>query len=134
MTADPREPAPPLLIGPHPDELRLGDNCPQPGATPPQVEGRRLILRLIVAFFAAVAIATVCFVVAPLADIPPWVPLAAFGVIAVAVLINAKSEGQLPSRPDGDQVEPGGCCEGRPIGCCPGPRPPGFLRDGQRRR
>ncbi|HQY88545.1 MAG TPA: hypothetical protein PK402_07795, partial [Tepidisphaeraceae bacterium] len=39
------------------------DDLPEPGESPPQFEGRRLIMRLLVAFCLCVALAAICFVV-----------------------------------------------------------------------
>lgn len=128
-----------ILIGPgiaEPEGLRLAD-LPEPGELPPQIEGRRLLFRLVVAFFLAVALAVVCFVVLPSMgiDIPAWIPLVAVIVIAIAALTNAKAEGQLPTPKSRHTADPNscGCNDGRAVGCCPGPRPPRFLREPPRR-
>lgn len=95
-------------------------------------EGRRLLLRLVIAFVLVVAIAVVCFVLLPAAGVylPVWVPLASFAAIAVAALLNAGAEGTLPGATDENASDP----DGRPVGCCPGPRPPRFLREPRDRR
>ncbi len=124
---------------------------------PDPLEGRRLLLRLIVAFVCVAAMTTITLVVLPHFGVylPPWIPLAAFGIIAIAVLANAFEEGQFAHGPvDGaeDVIDyptsnrsqhassccSGGNCgcgsspahepQGRAVGCCPGPRPPRFLR------
>lgn len=128
MNHDTHEPPRSLLIGPG-----LGPDVDQDGSLdPPNGEGRRLALRLVLAFFLIVGITIMCFVLAPIVGIPPWVPLAAFAVMTVSVLLHAGSEGQQGPRPDPD--ERAGCGgDGRPVGCCPGPRPPSFLREPPRR-
>lgn len=124
---------------------------------PDPPEGRRLLLRLIIAFVCVVAMTTITLVVLPHFGVylPPWVPLAAFSIIAIAVLANAYEEGQFAQGPlDGAEHvidhptphrSPNSCTcsssgrcgcrrdhgretQGRAIGCCPGPRPPRFLR------
>ena len=126
-----------MLIGPgipEEDGLCLAD-LPEPGEVPPQVEGRRLLLRLVIAFFLSLVLAAVCFVVLPSmgVDIPAWIPLLAMLVIAIAALMTASAEGQLPPMGSNPGTDPAGCDapgrhDGRPVGCCPGPRPPRFLR------
>ncbi|MBK7405651.1 MAG: hypothetical protein IPJ41_13760 [Phycisphaerales bacterium] len=98
------------------------------------------------AFAVLVLVAIGCYIVLPRfgVDLPSWVPLAAFAIIAVGVLANASSEGQFGRHTDGEDTASdrcrGGSCaaggqgDGRPIGCCPGPRPPRFLGDGESRR
>lgn len=121
-----------VLIGPgiaEPEGLRLAE-LPEPGDAPPEAEGRRLFIRLVVAFCLCVGLAATCFVLLPAAGvyIPPWIPLVAMAIIAVAALLTAGAEGQLPSSPQ----RQGSCCDGRPVGCCPGPRPPRFLNQPRR--
>jgi hypothetical protein len=127
-----RTPPATLLIGPGIESW--DPDCAEPHCAeePPQVRGRRLFLRLVVAFFVLLLVALLCLV-APRAGIPPWVPLAAFGVIAISVLVNARSEDDSPDVLPAER-DSGGCCDGRPVGCCPGPRPPQFLREPPRRR
>lgn len=128
-----------ILIGPGIEDPGLAvEDLPEPGELPPQVEGRRLLLRLVIAFFLAVVLAAVCFVVLPAKgiDVPAWIPLVAVAIIAVAALANAVAEGQLPTRAErNDEQDQGGCgCgDGRPVGCCSGPRPPRFLSEPRRR-
>lgn len=131
-----------MLIGPgipERDGLRLAE-LPEPGEVPPQVEGRRLLLRLVIAFCLALFLAAVCFVVLPSLgiDIPAYIPLLAMLVIAIAALMTASAEGQLPpmgSKPGSDpsDCKSPGCNDGRAVGCCPGPRPPRFLREPPKR-
>ncbi|HZW10391.1 MAG TPA: hypothetical protein VFF69_10855 [Phycisphaerales bacterium] len=121
-----------LLIGPGVEPWDPSTTGPDCGAEPPQVSGRKLVLRLVVAFFLLAVVALACFV-APKAGIPPWVPLAAFGVIAVSVLINARPAEESPEHSPVDDRSCGRD-DGRPVGCCPGPRPPGFLRPPDRGR
>ncbi|MCC7388997.1 MAG: hypothetical protein IT431_09540 [Phycisphaerales bacterium] len=124
-----------ILIGPGIEGPGLSiDDLPEPGDAPPQVEGRRLLLRLVIAFVICVILAAVCFVVLPAngVDMPGWIPLVAMAIIAVAALTTAKAEGQLPSKPacsDGAC----GCDDGRPVGCCSGPRPLRAFREPPRR-
>jgi hypothetical protein len=127
-----------ILIGPGIDEPGLVvDDLPEPGELPPQVEGRRLIVRLLVAFCLCVALAAICFVVLPAngVDIPAWIPLAAMGIIAIAALTTAQAEGQLPTTPKrGEQPGAGcGCGDGRAVGCCSGPRPLRMFREPPKR-
>lgn len=131
-----------VLIGPGIDDSGLAvDELPEPGGAPPQVEGQRLMMRLVVAFCLAVAMAAVCFVLLPAKgiDIPPMIPLLGVAIIMVAALTTAKAEGQLPTKAEreGTQDQGGcgsGCGEGRAVGCCSGPRPPRFLREPRKPR
>jgi len=71
-------------------------------------------------------------------DIPAYIPLLAMLVIAIAALMTASVEGQLPPMGSKPGAEPGeressGCNDGRAVGCCPGPRPLRFLREPPRR-
>jgi hypothetical protein len=122
------QPSPSMLIGPgipEPRGLPI-ETLPEPGEAPSQAEGRRLLIRLVVAFCLCVVLAAVCFVVLPATGvyIPPWIPLVSMGIIAIAALATASAEGRLPQRtPPADAGQ-----DGRPVGCCPGPRPPRFLR------
>lgn len=122
-----------FIIGPGVDTARLPDEpcCADPRAYSAAAdeehnrrEGRRLLLRLIVAFALVITLGFVCFVVLPGfgVHLPPIVPLAAFAAIVVGSLMTAKAEGHFP--PPQRRKED----EGRPIGCCPGPRPPRSLR------
>lgn len=127
MTRDaPHDPPPTILIGPGFDgpgrERDEGAGC----ADPAQVQFRKLFLRIAVALVLMVALAVLCFVVMPMAAIPPWVPLAAFAIILVSVVINLASGGESAGGREGADGDR--CDDGRPIGCCPGPRPPEFLR------
>ncbi len=128
-----------VLIGPGIERPGLSvDDLPEPGNAPPQVEGQRLLMRLVVAFCLAVVLAAVCFVILPAKgiDVPAYIPLLAVAIIAIAALMTASAEGQLPTRAEreGAQGQGGcGCDEGRPVGCCSGPRPPRFLREPRKR-
>lgn len=124
-----------ILIGPGIEGPGLSiDDLPEPGELPPQVEGRRLLLRLVIAFFLCVVLAVVCFVVLPAhgIDIPGWIPLVAMGVIAVAALMTASAEGQL-SNPKNSSGGDCGCGDGRAVGCCSGPRPLRMFREPPRK-
>jgi hypothetical protein len=133
---------PSVLIGPGIEDRGIVvEELPEPGEVPPQVEGQRLLLRLVIAFFLSVVLAAVCFVVLPAngIDVPAWIPLVAVAIIAIAALANAQAEGQLPTRgeAEGDRDGSGdgcGCGDGRPVGCCSGPRPPRFLSEPRKRR
>ncbi len=125
-----------VLIGPGIEGPGLSiDHLPEPGDAPPQVEGRKLLLRLVIAFVICVILAAVCFVVLPAngVDIPGWIPLVAMALIAVAALTTAKAEGQLPTTKPGCSDGPCGCDDGRPVGCCSGPRPLRMFREPPRR-
>ncbi len=133
MARDQNESDSVIIIGPGIDSERLPDEpcCADPAAFSlaadeehKRREGRRLLLRLIVAFALVILLGFVCFVVLPGFGVylPPIVPIAAFAAIVVGSLLTAKAEGHFPPpqrKPDDD---------GRPIGCCPGPRPPRSLR------
>ncbi len=133
MARDPSESDGVFIIGPGvdsgclPDEPCCADRADLSFANDEahnRREGRRLLLRLIVAFALVILLGFVCFVVLPGfgVHLPPIVPLAAFAAIVVGSLLTAKAEGHFPPpqrKPDDD---------GRPIGCCPGPRPPRSLR------
>jgi hypothetical protein len=129
MVREPGEPPHSILIGPGLDEEAGSDGHREPHPT----EGRRLVLRLVLAFFLIIAITILCVVLLPIVGIPPWVPLAAFGVISVAVLLHAGSEGQFSDTRDLEPPDRRGSGDGRPIGCCPGPRPPASFREPPRR-
>lgn len=124
-----------VLIGPGIEDSGLAvDDLPEPGNAPPQVEGQRLLMRLVVAFCLAVVLAAVCFVILPAKgiDVPAYIPLLAVAIIAVAALMTASAEGQLPTRAEREGAQD--CCdEGRPVGCCAGPRPPRFLQQPRKR-
>lgn len=127
-----------VLIGPGIEDSGLAvEDLPSPGEVPPQVEGRRLLFRLVVAFFLALVMAAVCFVILPAKgiDVPAYIPLLAMAIIAIAALMTASAEGQLPTRAEGGTQDQGacGCGDGRPVGCCSGPRPPRFLREPRNR-
>ncbi|MCL4742697.1 MAG: hypothetical protein KJZ54_10895 [Phycisphaerales bacterium] len=133
MARDPQETDSVIIIGPGVDSGRLPDEpcCADPAAFSAAAdeahkrrEGRRLVLRLIVAFALVILLGFVCFVVLPDfgVHLPPIVPIAAFAAIVVGSLLTAKAEGHFPP-PQRTQED-----EGRPIGCCPGPRPPRSLR------
>lgn len=122
-----------LLIGPGFEPAAVEPEVPESAECGDGAEGRRLLVRLVIAFIAIVGIAVLCFGVLPAAGVylHPLVPLAAFGAIAVAVLLNASSEGQFESKARTEDESCG--CDGRPVGCCPGPRPPRFLSEPPRR-
>lgn len=88
--------------------------------------GRAIARRLFVAFLACVLIALACFVLVPAwlgVHVPPWVPLLSFLAIATGAIMT------VPERD-----KPACACEddeGRPVGCCPGPRPLRVPRDGR---
>ena len=132
MAPDPQE-TDSIIIGPGVDPGRLPDEpcCADPAAfsvvddeTHKRREGRRLLMRLIVAFTLVILLGFVCFVVLPDFGVllPPIVPIAAFAAIVIGSLLTAKAEGHFP--PPQRRRED----EGRPIGCCPGPRPPRSMR------
>ena len=81
--------------------------------------GRAMARRIFGAFVACVVIALACFVAVPAwmgVFVPAWVPLLSFLAIATGAILT------MPSAPKPDKDA---CCEdeGRPIGCCSGPRP-----------
>ncbi len=131
------EPSRSVLIGPGIEDSGLAvEDLPEPGEVPPQVEGRRLLFRLVIAFCLALVMAAVCFVILPAQgiDVPAYIPLLAMAIIAIAALMTASAEGQLPTRAEREGTRGGDCCdEGRPVGCCSGPRPPRFLREPRKR-
>lgn len=146
MTPERDEPHQTLLIGPGLDPVGPGRGADWSAEEPaaPRTEGRRLVTRLIVAFVILVVVAVLCYGVLPRfgVDLPSWVPLAAFAIIAVGVVANATSEGQFGPSDEDEACRSGdvfdrkcgaGGPDGRPVGCCPGPRPPRFLSDPPRR-
>ncbi|MEZ6318960.1 MAG: hypothetical protein R3B49_09445 [Phycisphaerales bacterium] len=86
--------------------------------------GRAIAKRLFIAFLACLLIALACFVLVPAwvgVHVPPYVPLLSFLAIAAGAIMT------MPDRPDADAC----ACEdeGRPVGCCSGPRPLRAFRD-----
>lgn len=88
-------------------------------------QSRRLARRLVIAFILIVLTGVVFFIVVPLMGVhlPLIVPVLCFVAIVVGAVIvhagEAPEEKQPCPRDD----------EGRPIGCCPGPRPLRGFRD-----
>ncbi|MFG0307496.1 MAG: hypothetical protein ACF8Q5_14935 [Phycisphaerales bacterium JB040] len=80
-----------------------------------------LMRRLLVALALVLVIGAVCFVVLPLygMKLPIIMPILAFIAIFLGAILTAPSPKPRP-RPSDD---------GRPIGCCPGPRPLRSFRD-----
>ncbi len=95
-------------------------------------EARALVRRLVVAFVLTIGLmASFVVLVAELdVHVPPIVFLLSFAAIAVGTLLTL-----LPTAKPGRKPEaPCGCADdedGRPIGCCSGPRPLRMFRDDQ---
>jgi len=92
-------------------------------------QGKRLARRLFIAFVIVMLLAFGFFVLLPQfgMEMPPIVPLMAFGVILAAALLNhdaeaPEEEAERRSRVASDD-------DARPIGCCSGPRPLRCFRD-----
>lgn len=94
-----------------------------------EAQGRRLAHRLFVAFVLIAVVGVVSFVALPITlgvSLPPILPLAAFGLILAAAVLNHRAE--APDEPEADGSETKAMArhagredEGRPFGCCPGP-------------
>lgn len=87
-------------------------------------EGKKLARRLFIAFAMIALLGVVFYIVLPHYGVymPAILPLLCFGAIVVGTLLSAREEAALLNEPE----DPGCACaddDGRPIGCCQGPRP-----------
>lgn len=107
---------PSMLIEDARERLRLEDER--------NSEGKKLARRLFIAFALIALLGVVFYIVLPHYGVymPAILPLLCFGAILVGTILSAREEASILSDPD----DPGcGCADddGRPIGCCQGPRP-----------
>jgi len=98
-------------------------------------QGRRLARRLLIAFLLIGAVSVVFFVVLPQFGIalPAIVPILCCATIAVGAIMSFVGDFDARRQSAGLTDDPQSCDPGdpgRPIGCCPGPRPlRSFRRD-----
>ncbi|MCA9304807.1 MAG: hypothetical protein KC996_11855 [Phycisphaerales bacterium] len=102
-----------MLIDEARERLRLEDER--------NTEGKRLARRLFIAFALIALLGVVFYIVLPHYGVhmPAILPLLCFGAILVGTVLSARDEAMSNA--------PNGCActddDGRPIGCCQGPRP-----------
>ncbi len=85
-----------------------------------------MAFRLSIAFFVSILIAIGCWLILPNYGVylPAWIPLLAFGVMAVACVLSELEQDKDDEHDDDD--EDSGDDEGRSLTCC-GPRPVGEM-------
>lgn len=107
------ETGPSLLIEEARERLRVEEER--------NTEGKRLARRLFIAFALIALLGVVFYIVLPRYGVrmPAILPLLCFGAIFVGTLLSARDEAM--------NTKSSGCActddDGRPIGCCQGPRP-----------
>ncbi|MCA9297728.1 MAG: hypothetical protein KDA28_01600, partial [Phycisphaerales bacterium] len=99
-----------------PYDLHLPEGYESPSA---RSEGARLGRRILIALAMMILLAFVCLWLLPRVGIvvPPIALMLVFVAIVIGSVMSLQGESpRTPPRPVED--------DGRPVGCCPGPRPP----------
>ena len=103
-------------------------------------EGKQLARRLFIAFAAIAVLGVVFYIVLPRYGVrmPPILPLLCFAAILVGTLLSAREDSAINNTDYDDELNTESGCgcndDGRPIGCCQGPRPLRMFRDDPKKK
>ena len=117
---------PSMLLSDARERLRIEDEQ--------NTEGRQLARRLFIAFALIALLGVIFYIVLPHYGVrmPAILPLLCFGAIAVGTILSARDEAAM--RSPGNESSCGCDDDGRPVGCCQGPRPLRSFRDDPKKK